>query len=111
MVVVGDDVSVPRSQGALTGRRGLTGTVLVYKLAGALAVQGASLDEVDFVAKAVAERCGTIGMGLEHCHVPGTEQGEAYLKDDEAEIGMGIVSSLFRVVSLSVVSPFCDAPN
>ncbi|KAJ8297036.1 Dihydroxyacetone kinase 2 [Rhodotorula toruloides] len=90
MVVVGDDVSVPRSQGALTGRRGLTGTVLVYKLAGALAAQGASLDEVEFVAKSVAERCGTIGMGLEHCHVPGTEKGEAYLKDDEAEIGMGI---------------------
>ncbi|BGO99319.1 hypothetical protein NBRC10513v2_000424 [Rhodotorula toruloides] len=90
MVIVGDDVSVPRSQGALTGRRGLTGTVLVYKLAGALAAQGASLDEVEFVAKMVAERCGTIGMGLEHCHVPGTEKGEAYLKDDEAEIGMGI---------------------
>ncbi|GAA6049543.1 hypothetical protein JCM3770_000839 [Rhodotorula araucariae] len=90
MVVVGDDVSVPRSQGALTGRRGLTGTVLVYKLAGALAAQGASLDEVEHVAKVVAERCGTIGMGLEHCHVPGTDKGEAYLKDDEAEIGMGI---------------------
>lgn len=90
MVVVGDDVSVPREQGALTGRRGLTGTVLVYKLAGALAAQAASLDEVEHVARVVAERCGTIGMGLEHCHVPGTDKGEAYLKDDEAEIGMGI---------------------
>ncbi|GAA5891212.1 hypothetical protein JCM6882_006456 [Rhodosporidiobolus microsporus] len=90
LVVVGDDVSVPRSQGVLTGRRGLTGTVLVYKLAGALAAQGASLDEVEHVAKVVAERCGTIGMGLEHCHVPGTNKGEAYLKDDEAEVGMGI---------------------
>ncbi|KPV78333.1 uncharacterized protein RHOBADRAFT_23334 [Rhodotorula graminis WP1] len=90
MIVVGDDVSVPRSQGALTGRRGLTGTVLVYKLAGALAAQGASLDDVEHVARVVSERCGTIGMGLEHCHVPGTEKGEAYLKDDEAEIGMGI---------------------
>lgn len=94
MVVVGDDVSVPRSQGALTGRRGLTGTVLVYKLAGALAAQGASLDDVEHVARVVSERCGTIGMGLEHCHVPGTEKGEAYLKDDEAEIGMGIVRPL-----------------
>ncbi|GAA6039026.1 hypothetical protein JCM8097_000159 [Rhodosporidiobolus ruineniae] len=90
MVIVGDDVSVPCSQGVLTGRRGLTGTVLVYKLAGALAAQGASLDEVEHVAKIVAESCGTIGMGLEHCHVPGTEKAEAHLKDDEAEIGMGI---------------------
>ncbi|GAA5995180.1 uncharacterized protein JCM10292_004583 [Rhodotorula paludigena] len=90
MVVVGDDVAVPRSQGALTGRRGLAGTVLTYKLAGALGAQGGSIDELEHVAKIVAERCGTIGMGLEHCHVPGTEKGEAYLKDDEAEIGMGI---------------------
>ncbi|GAA6026259.1 hypothetical protein JCM11491_001280 [Sporobolomyces phaffii] len=90
MVVVGDDVAVPRSQGALTGRRGLAGTVLTYKIAGALAAQGASLDEVEFVAKLVAENCGTMGMGLEHCHVPGTDKAEAYLEDNEAEIGMGI---------------------
>ncbi|GAA6004485.1 hypothetical protein JCM10207_000748 [Rhodosporidiobolus poonsookiae] len=90
MLTVGDDVSVPRAQGVLTGRRGLTGTVLVYKLAGALAAQGASLDEVEHVAKIVAEGCGTMGAGLEHCHVPGTEKAEAHLKDDEIEIGMGI---------------------
>ncbi|GAA5857116.1 hypothetical protein JCM8547_007968 [Rhodosporidiobolus lusitaniae] len=90
MVVVGDDVSVPRSQGALTGRRGLTGTVLVYKLAGALAAQGASIDEVEHVAKYVAENSGTMSGGLEHTHVPGTAKEEPYLKDDEAEIGMGI---------------------
>ncbi|GAA6061035.1 hypothetical protein JCM10212_004609 [Sporobolomyces blumeae] len=90
MVVVGDDVSVPRSQGALTGRRGLAGTVLTYKIAGALALKGASLDEVEHMAKVVSESCGTMGMGLEHCHVPGTDKAEDYLKDNEAEIGMGI---------------------
>jgi dihydroxyacetone kinase len=91
---VGDDVSVPRSQGALTGRRGLAGTVLTYKIAGSLATKGASLDEVEYLAKLVSDNCGTMGMGLEHCHVPGTEKSEEYLKDNEAEIGMGIVSSL-----------------
>lgn len=30
--LAGDDVAVPRSQGALTGRRGLAATVLVYKV-------------------------------------------------------------------------------
>jgi dihydroxyacetone kinase len=63
--------------------------VLVYKIAGALSASGASLDEVEFLAKIVAERSGTIGVGLEHCHVPGTEKSEAHLKDDEIEIGMG----------------------
>lgn len=94
LVVVGDDVSVPREQGALTGRRGLAGTVLVYKLAGALAAadDGAhSLGEIEHLARTVAESSGTMGMGLEHCHVPGTDKAEAYLGEDEAEIGMGIV--------------------
>ena len=95
LVVVGDDVSVPREQGALTGRRGLAGTVLVYKLAGALAAdtEGSShsLDEIEHLARTVAESCGTMGMGLEHCHVPGTDKAEAYLGENEAEIGMGIV--------------------
>ena len=40
MVIVGDDVAVGRTQGAIVGRRGLAGTVLVYKIAGALAAQG-----------------------------------------------------------------------
>lgn len=94
LVVVGDDVSVPREQGALTGRRGLAGTVLVYKLAGALAADDGSshsLDEIEHLVRTVAESCGTMGMGLEHCHVPGTDKAEAYLGENEAEIGMGIV--------------------
>lgn len=67
-VIVGDDVSVGRAQGSIVGRRGLAGTVLVYKIAGALAGRGASLDEVYNVAQWVSTRLGTIGVGLEHCH-------------------------------------------
>jgi len=40
MVVVGDDVAVGRQKGSLVGRRGLAGTVLVHKIAGALAERG-----------------------------------------------------------------------
>ena len=40
MVVVGEDVAVGREQGGIVGRRGLAATVLVYKIAGALAAQG-----------------------------------------------------------------------
>lgn len=45
------------------------GTVLVYKVAAALARSGASLDVVEGGARLVAERVATIGVGLEHCHV------------------------------------------
>lgn len=111
LLVVGDDVAVPRSAGKLTGRklfrlfeplfcmcshlqlttkgRGLASTVLVYKISGALAAKGATLDEVEHLAKIVSERSATIGVGLEHCQVPGTEKSEAHLGDDEIEIGMG----------------------
>ena len=38
MVVVGDDVSIASNE--LVGRRGLAGTVLVHKIAGAAAAKG-----------------------------------------------------------------------
>jgi dihydroxyacetone kinase len=46
MVVVGDDVGVGRKRGGKVGRRGIAGTVLVIKIAGALAAMGASLEDV-----------------------------------------------------------------
>lgn len=66
---VGDDVAVGRKQGALVGRRGLAGTVLVYKCASALADEGADIDAVYEMSEYVNTRVGTIGVGLEHCHV------------------------------------------
>ncbi|KAJ7760126.1 dihydroxyacetone kinase [Mycena maculata] len=89
-IVVGDDVAVGKIQGGMVGRRGLAGVVLVYKIAGALAAQGASLDEVYSVAQWVAGRIGTIGVGLEHCHVPGTAPPASSLLPTEIEIGLGI---------------------
>ncbi|KAL0065157.1 hypothetical protein AAF712_007827 [Marasmius tenuissimus] len=89
-VIVGDDVAVGRTQGSIVGRRGLAGTVLVYKLAGALAERGGSLDEVYNVAQWASSRLATIGVGLEHCHVPGTASSATHLSSSEIEIGMGI---------------------
>lgn len=40
MVVVGDDAGVGRQRGGKVGRRGIAGTVLVQKIAGALAATG-----------------------------------------------------------------------
>jgi triose/dihydroxyacetone kinase / FAD-AMP lyase (cyclizing) len=39
MVIVGDDTGVGRKQGGKVGRRGIAGTVLVHKIAGALAAK------------------------------------------------------------------------
>ncbi|KAH0345139.1 dihydroxyacetone kinase, partial [Aureobasidium melanogenum] len=93
MLVVGDDAGVPRSKGGKVGRRGIAGTVLVQKIAGALAATGAPLKDVHRVAKLAAENIVSIGSSLSHVHVPGrkvTEAGEDELTFEEVEIGMGI---------------------
>lgn len=62
----------------------------MYKIAGALAQTGAGLEEVYSVAEWVSKNIATVGVGLEHCHVPGTTASEAHLGSSEIEIGMGI---------------------
>ncbi|KAK8219984.1 dihydroxyacetone kinase Dak1 [Zalaria obscura] len=91
MVVVGDDAGVGRQRGGKVGRRGIAGTVLVQKIAGALAATGASLKEVHDVAQLTANNLVSIGSSLSHVHVPGrNESSEGELRENEVEIGMGI---------------------
>ncbi|KAI2626740.1 Dak1 domain-containing protein [Hypoxylon sp. NC1633] len=91
LLVVGDDVGVGRSRSGRIGRRGLAGTVLVQKIAGALARKGASLSEVYEVASAISSNVATVGASLAHVHVPGRSASTDELNvNDEIEIGMGI---------------------
>lgn len=92
MVVVGDDAGVGRSKGGKVGRRGIAGTVLVQKIAGALAATGASIKDVYKVAQLTADNVVSIGSSLSHVHVPGRSKTEVEdeLKMDEIEVGMGI---------------------
>ncbi|KAF1951169.1 dihydroxyacetone kinase [Byssothecium circinans] len=93
MVVVGDDVGVGRERGGKVGRRGIAGTCLVLKIAGALAAKGASLKDVSRIAQLTAGNIVSIGSSLSHVHVPGrsiVETSGDELKDSEVEIGMGI---------------------
>ncbi|TAQ90601.1 hypothetical protein B7494_g1052 [Chlorociboria aeruginascens] len=93
MLVVGDDVGVGRAQAGKVGRRGIAGTVLVHKISGALAAQGASLEDVYNVAKLTADNTISVGASLDHVHVPGRtidSKSEGSLKEGEVEIGMGI---------------------
>ena len=90
MVVMGDDAAVSRSKGGKVGRRGIAGTVLVQKIAGALAASGAALKDVHRVAQVVADNTVSMGSSLAHVHVPGREGHEEDLKEEEIEIGMGI---------------------
>ena len=87
MVIVGDDVALPRSKG-VTGRRGLAGTVLVHKIAGYAASQHMSLHEVAAKAEQVARNIVTLGVATAACNVPGANVHEARLPLGKMEIGM-----------------------
>lgn len=89
MVVVQDDVSVPRSRNQKVGRRGLAGTVLVHKVAGAAASAGSSLTQIAKLAQYVADNTATIGASLDHCTPPGQNETIS-LPRNEIELGMGI---------------------
>jgi dihydroxyacetone kinase len=54
IVIVGDDCALPPPRG-IVGRRWLTGTILVHKVAGAAAATDLSLDEVAAEAKRASE--------------------------------------------------------
>lgn len=56
----------------ITGGRGIAGTVLVHKIAGAVAGAGASVEEVQSKAQVAADSCGTMGVALTTCCVPGS---------------------------------------
>ena len=88
-VVVNDDVAVKDSL-YTTGRRGVAGTILVHKIAGAKAEQGATLEEVKSVAEKVIANVRTMGMAITPCTVPAAGKPGFELGEDEMEIGIGI---------------------
>ncbi len=69
-ILVDDDVALLESKNAVVGSRGLCGTVVVEKLAGALAEQGKSLKEVKERLEEVlkGERLRTLGVSLSGKH-------------------------------------------
>nr|XP_054490496.1 triokinase/FMN cyclase [Agelaius phoeniceus] len=87
MVVVGDDCAFTKPGKA--GRRGICGTILIHKVAGALAEAGASLDEIEKKAMAAAKVMGTLGLSLSPCSIPGSKPS-FHLAEDEMELGLGI---------------------
>ncbi len=89
LVVVADDVSlrdtVPRDR-----RRGIAGTVLVHKVAGAAAAAGRPLGEVKALAERVAAGLGSMGAALDGCTLPGAGASGFALGEHEVELGLGI---------------------
>ena len=88
-VVVADDVAlkdtVPRER-----RRGIAGTVLVHKIAGAATEAGAPVEEVARLARLAAEDVGSMGIALGSCTLPAVGKPGFSLGENEIEVGLGI---------------------
>ena len=88
-IVVNDDVAVEDSTWT-AGRRGVAGTVLVEKIAGAAAQRGDDLDSVLAIAEKVNSQVRSMGVALTACTVPHVGKPSFDLPEDEIEIGIGI---------------------
>ena len=88
-VIVNDDIAVKDSLYTV-GRRGVAGTVLVHKAAGAAAEQGCSLEEVKAAAQEAIDHVRSVGFALTSCTVPSKGTPTFSLGDDEMEYGVGI---------------------
>ncbi|MBC9207200.1 dihydroxyacetone kinase subunit DhaK [Roseomonas aerophila] len=89
VVVVADDVAL-RDTVEPARRRGIAGTVLVHKVAGAAAAAGLALDDVVAEAEATSAALGSMGVALGSCTVPAAGKPGFTLGEGEIELGLGI---------------------
>ncbi len=82
-----DIANAPRSNA--DDRRGLVGCIPTYKIAGAAAAEGKSLEEVAAVAQRFADNMATLAVAVNGATHPATGSLLADLGEDEMEIGMG----------------------
>jgi dihydroxyacetone kinase-like protein len=88
-VITDDDVAVENSL-YTTGRRGVAGTLVVEKVVGAAAEQGAALKDLKALGDKVNRATRSMGVALTSCTVPAAGKPTFMLGDDEMEMGVGI---------------------
>jgi dihydroxyacetone kinase-like protein len=86
-VVANDDVaSAPKTE--RNRRRGVAGEIIMWKVGGAKAARGASLDEVIAAAQKAIDNTRSVGIGLTPCTIPAV--GKPNFKIDEGTMEFGI---------------------
>jgi dihydroxyacetone kinase-like protein len=88
-VITNDDVAVEDSTWT-TGRRGVAGTLVVERLAGAAAEEGMALAPLAELARKVNAHARSMGVALSSCTVPAAGKPTFDIGDGEMEFGVGI---------------------
>ena len=87
-VVANDDVpSAPKDQ--IDKRRGVAGEVLMWKVGGAKAALGGSLDEVVAAAQKAINNTRSVGIGLSSCTIPAVGKPNFSIEPGRMEVGIG----------------------
>ena len=87
-VVANDDcASAPKTE--LEKRRGVAGEVLMWKVGGAKAAMGASLDEVIAAAQKAINHTRSVGIGTAPCTIPAVGHPNFQIEDGTMEVGIG----------------------
>ena len=87
-VVANDDVcSAPPEE--RHKRRGVAGEIFMWKVAGAKAATGASLEEVRATAQRAIDNCRSVGVGLGPCTLPAVGHPNFRIEPGTMEVGIG----------------------
>ncbi|WP_049007559.1 dihydroxyacetone kinase subunit DhaK [Enterobacter cloacae] len=86
MVIVADDIALPDNKQP----RGIAGTALVHKIAGYAAEHGKSLSEVRNIAQQACDNLWSLGVAMQTCNLPGSDDEEGRIKQGHVELGLGI---------------------
>jgi D-erythrulose 4-kinase len=88
-VLVTDDIaSAPLDQ--IEKRRGIAGDLTVFKIAGAAAEAGLSLDEVERLAIKTNHRTRSLGVAFDGCTLPGASEPLFHVPAGQMSLGLGI---------------------
>ncbi len=106
-LLVSDDVSFPKTHS--TGRRGVAGTLILEKIVGAAAEQGADLAACKILGDRVNLVTASIGVALSSCTVPALGKPTFEIGDQEIEMGVGIHGERGRErIALSTATEIVD---
>lgn len=86
MVIVADDIALPDNKQP----RGIAGTALVHKIAGFAAEHGKSLGEVRDIARQACDNLWSLGVAMQTCNLPGSDDDEGRIRKGHVELGLGI---------------------
>ncbi|HDR2890138.1 TPA: dihydroxyacetone kinase subunit DhaK [Enterobacter asburiae] len=86
MVIVADDIALPDNKQP----RGIAGTALVHKIAGYAAEHGKSLGEVREIAQKACDNLWSLGVAMQTCNLPGSDDEEGRIRKGHIELGLGI---------------------